>query len=409
MKVLIMCDLFPPAFGPRMGYLCKYLVEMGWEPVVLTEATEDKTFAFLAGHCPVTRVNFYPARSVWLRKVQWLFTFLTGGKERRMFREAERMTRREAFDVLLCSTYRTFPLRSAARIARKHHLPWIADLRDMVEQYPGSEFIPRPLPAWGGFGQWLIARFKSHSIAIRNRALSEATCITTISPWHVALLKKDFREVRLVYNGFDPDTFFPTNKITRHFIITYTGRLLSLAMGDPSLLLEALSRLAKAGQLQPEQCRVRWYVNDASRQVIGKEATKWGVSPFMDFKEYVPAARVPEVLNDSSVLLVLTNSSAGKGPKGIMPTKFFEALAVRKPILCVRSDEGVLEQALQETHAGLAARKVEEVCTFLLKYLNEWQREGCTHSDADEEKIKVYSRREQAKEFIRIFEQAIGK
>ena len=54
-KVLIICDLFPPAFGPRMGYLCKYLKGLGWQPVVLTEAIKDNTFTFLANECKVQK------------------------------------------------------------------------------------------------------------------------------------------------------------------------------------------------------------------------------------------------------------------------------------------------------------------------------------------------------------------
>ena len=47
MKILILCDMFPPAFGPRMGYLCKYMRRAGWEPVVVTEQIDDSTFSFL--------------------------------------------------------------------------------------------------------------------------------------------------------------------------------------------------------------------------------------------------------------------------------------------------------------------------------------------------------------------------
>ena len=45
--VLILCDLFPPAFGPRMGYLCKYIQRYGWEPVVVTENMPACNFRFL--------------------------------------------------------------------------------------------------------------------------------------------------------------------------------------------------------------------------------------------------------------------------------------------------------------------------------------------------------------------------
>ena len=70
-KVLIICDLFPPAFGPRMGYLCKYLRNYGWEPVILTEMVEENTFTFLASQCEAEYINYYTAKSPftgsWLR------------------------------------------------------------------------------------------------------------------------------------------------------------------------------------------------------------------------------------------------------------------------------------------------------------------------------------------------------
>lgn len=128
-KVLIICDLFPPAFGPRMGYLCKYLPAYGWEPAVLVEAVDDgHAFAFLKGSVPVTSVNFYTAKGKYARKLQWLFTFLLdsffGYKDRRIYKEAKRLLREQSFDVILCSTFRTFPLTAAQWTARKHNIPF---------------------------------------------------------------------------------------------------------------------------------------------------------------------------------------------------------------------------------------------------------------------------------------------
>ncbi|MDL2208193.1 hypothetical protein LJB97_01065, partial [Parabacteroides sp. OttesenSCG-928-O15] len=76
-RVLIICDLFPPAFGPRMGYLCKYVRSEGWEPVVLTEAVDDEqAFSFLSGQVETHRVSYYTASTPGGRRRQWLFTFL---------------------------------------------------------------------------------------------------------------------------------------------------------------------------------------------------------------------------------------------------------------------------------------------------------------------------------------------
>lgn len=98
------------------------------------------------------------------------------------------------------------------------------------------------------------------------------------------------------------------------------------------------------GVVNPDFCRVRWYVDGDSWNMITAEADKYGVSDYMEMKGFVPASEIPRLLNSSSVLLILTNKSTGNGPKGVMTTKLFESLAVGKPILCIRNDEGVLEK-----------------------------------------------------------------
>lgn len=407
-KVLIICDMFPPAFGPRMGYLCKFIRSLGWEPTVLTEKINEETFTFLAGTCPASYIDFYPAKGRLMRRLQWLTVFLLdllgGYKNDRVYKEAERLFQETSFDIVLCSTYRTFPLPAASRIAKKHRLPLVADLRDIIEQYTGNEFISHPLPSFLGLDTLIANAFKRKSLRQRNRVLRQADSVTTVSPWHVETLKAYNPNTLLIYNGFDPDLFYPRHTPTDRFIITYTGRLLSTAMRDPHLLLEALRRLQAEGLFTPEQCRVYWYVDPASRQTIEKEAVKADVLPFMEFKGYVPASEIPDVLNRSSILLLLTNKADSTGPKGVMTTKFFESLAVEKPILCVRSDEGCLEAALRESEAGIAARTTEEVCEFLTARYREWQQQGYTVSSCRKEVLRQYSRKEQARQFASLFD-----
>ncbi|OAV67233.1 hypothetical protein Barb6XT_01568 [Bacteroidales bacterium Barb6XT] len=411
-KVLIICDLFPPAFAPRMGYLCKYLPAYGWEPAVLAETVDDEhAFAFLKGSVPVTSVNFYTARGKYARKLQWLLTFLLdsffGYKDRCIYKEAKRLLREQSFDVILCSTFRTFPLTAARRTARKHKIPLVVDLRDIIEQYAGNEYIAHPIPLAGSAGKALAALFKRKSLRDRNRVLRQADYVTTVSPWHVKTLKQFNPRVKLIYNGYDPELFYPEQLPTAQFIITYTGRLLSTAMRNPELLFKALHNLHEEGVLSPADCQVHWYVDDVSQKAIRWEAEREQVLPFMCFKGYVPAAQIPHILNNSSVLLLLTNQSSGDGPKGVMTTKFFEALAVEKPILCVRSDESHLAAAIKETRAGLAAVTVKEVCDFLKHRYSEWKAKGYTAVAVDKEALRRYSRKEQAGQFAAILDKCV--
>jgi len=412
-KVLILCDLFPPAFGPRMGYLCKYIRSYGWEPTVVTETVEDEhAFNFLSNLCRVEYVNFYTAKKDKIRKRQWIFTmlrdFLFGYKDKRMYKAALNICKEESFDLVLCSSFNTFPLSAARKTAKKLKVPLVVDLRDIAEQYSGEEYLSNTISTMGKVGHLATTLFIKKRLRIRNNVLKKAQCITTISPWHVKTLNQYNRNVELIYNGYDPELFYPETIPTRHFIITYTGRLISTALRDPALFLEALSILIKERVIYPPDCQVHWYVDEASWKIIMGEAEKYNVLSYMNFKGYVSGAKIPHILNSSSILLLLTNRSTTNGPKGAMTTKFFESLAVEKPILCVRSDESYLAEAIEESHAGLAATHVEEVCEFLKQYYKEWKENGHTHSSIDKDVLHRYSRKEQAGQFTSIFNKLIS-
>ena len=223
-KVLIICDLFPPAFGPRMGYLCKYLRNYGWEPVVLTEMVEDKTFAFLTKKSEVTYINYYTAKNSFIRKLQWAGTLLLdlffGYKDARMYREARKLIKKNKFDLVLCSSFRTFPLPAAQRIAHAYKLPLVVDLRDIIEQFTGEEFMSHRLPTIFGLNKLYVSIFKWKNLRERNQVLKAADYVTTVSPWHVDTLKQYNSQVTLIYNGFDPELFYPEQRKTDKFIMT---------------------------------------------------------------------------------------------------------------------------------------------------------------------------------------------
>lgn len=408
-RLLILCDMFPPAFAPRMGYLCKYLKRAGWEVHVVSEQIEDHTFAFLEGYADsVHYVSFYSAGHPLLYKLQWvmvmLLDWLCHYKDRKMYKVAAKVLHQQDCQAILGCTYRTFPLPAAARLAQESGLPFIADLRDIVEQYAAEEFIAHPLP----LPRWLKcpihAGFRRRLLCDRNRALACATAVSTVSPWHVQILKAYNPHTHLIYNGYDPELFYPKTVGINQFTITYTGRVHSVALQDPTLLFEAIRSLNQQGMINKNDFRVVWYTDMRSRNLIEQEAGRMDVSAYMEFRPYVPASEIPQILNQSALLLLLTNRADEGGPHGILTTKFFEYMAVEKPILCVRSDGGCLAETIQQTHSGLAATEVEEVRQFLLYYYKEWQENGYTTSKADKSQLKQFSRQEQAHQFAQLIE-----
>jgi glycosyltransferase involved in cell wall biosynthesis len=405
--ILILCDIFPPAFGPRMGYLCKYIRQMGWKPVVVTEYADGEHFSFLTKDVEALYLRYYAKKGL-AGRIEWAVTFLCdalfGCKDRRMYREARKLMAGRRFDLILCSTYRTFPLSAAWRLARRTGLPLVADLRDIIEQYAGNEFIDHSLPEAFGIGRLIASVFRRRSLKTRNRILRDAACVATVSPWHVSVLKTYNANTRLIYNGYDPELFLPSGTRAGTFSITYTGRLISLAMRDPGLLFQAVRRLAAENVITPGTFRVRWYVDGKSKALIARAAEEYaGIAAFMEYHGYVPATEVPALLNGSSVLLVLANRSGADGPNGVMTTKFFEYLAVGKPILCVRGDGGCLEEVISRTRSGLSAHSADEAYGFIREHYLRW-RDGKPCDDSpDWNEVRKFSRVEQARQFVEIF------
>ena len=113
---------------------------------------------------------------------------------------------------------------------------------------------------------------------------------------------------------------------------------------------------------------------DPLRQLIAK----YGLTDICHVDGYIPKSDLLPLMHRSSVLLVLTCKSTPDGAHGIMGTKFYEAMGVEKPVLCIRSDEECLAQVIEQTHAGLAGKEVQEVADFLLDKYHEWQQNGFT-------------------------------
>ena len=177
-------------------------------------------------------------------------------------------------------------------------------------------------------------------------------------------------------------------------------------MQDPTLFFEAMSQLHKELKINNDVV-CNFYVNETTKNRLISLAQQYGVEDYMRYISYVSPENIPDVLHQSSIILVLSNKTTENGPFGIMTTKFFEALGVEKPILCVRSDESCLADAIRETNAGLAATDVEEVKAFILEKYEEWKRNGYTRQQVNVEKKQLFSRQFQAKQFVQIFEKCL--
>lgn len=315
LRILLVCDVFPPVFAPRMGYLTHYLQSFGHEVTVLTEKVKrDAIFDFLRQDVEVYDFEF-----------PGFFKAHFGPKKKtRIFYQAgKKLCTERPFDLILSSAYRTFPLPVAERLSRHFNLPWVADHRDIIEQYPNTDFIARKVPHLGGIGLWIGRLYGLLQIQKRNRLLRSSDLITTVSDWHTALLGMAIGRksaMRLVPNGYDPVLYTFSKEIVPTFDIVYTGRVFGLDRTDPSLLFQAVE---KGRQQQAEwalDTRLVFFGEESSRHIITQmvaqttpsllNATSSNGTPTLVLNPSIPSDQIPKILNQSSVILILTTGSS---------------------------------------------------------------------------------------------------
>jgi hypothetical protein len=410
-KVLIITEAFPPAFNPRMGYLVKFLPEFSWDTDIITHnSSRDNNFKHLVGNKRIVKVdlrhNHNETPRGFIQKLWRLLNLKRHFKSnKKPFIEGIELNfRKEDYSIILVSvSYDLFVLDAGWSISKKWDIPLMVDIRDILEQKPSHKSHVHGIKSL--LINYITKSFESDIIKLRNKILKNAKTVTTVSPYHVEKLSDFNSSVNLIYNGYDPDMFNPDYiEKTRTFYIIYTGLIFKEDEQDPSILFEAVSHLAQNKIINSERFRIQFYTPINFRSTVLNNRFFPGVKNYIDFFDYVDYNKIPSLLQRASIALVLTNFSGLKGPKGVLTTKFFDYLGAERPVLCVRNDEGILEQIIKKANIGISARTVNEVYNFILEKLNEWESNGYTTVKVNTEFKKLFSRKMQAKQFVDLFE-----
>ena len=393
---MVVADAFgKPSYAPRLRSICEHLVQQGWSVELYTEQFVPLSFAH---DYPIFECRLYRNLS-WDWAIKAIWSMLTDWKNRAFSRWLLAETKNKHYDLVFCTTFSTFPLRAALEVAQAKHIPLHIDLRDIDEQAPNSQYQAHR--------QWWARPFRklyrNINIRRRNKIVRQAQSVTTVSPWHVNYIKMTLNPcTSLIYNGYDKRLFVPQDVPSTTFRILYTGRIYESELQDPTLFIQAISTLTPMAHFS-----IDWYTDEKGQGVIRHLASRYGCEALMLFHNYVSTKEIPELLHQCSIALVLSHKAGKDGPHGIMTTKFFEALGVEKPVLCVPSDEECLADVIRQTNAGIAASTIEEVQAFILDKYAEWKKNGFIRQAVNQEQKLLFSRQYQAKQFEQLFLKAI--
>ena len=379
-----------------MGYSCQLVCEV-LDSSVLPDKVPVIPFRYLVSEKGlITRcVNTI------LRLCDKLFQW----KERRLERMLQRTVAWQEVDVIIASAY-LFPLRTVHRIAQRHRIPLILDLRDIVEQWDSLHYLH--FPQNNPLARAIASRYIRRTTAERNKALAAAQAVVSVSPWHVRTLQTYNPSTHLIYNGFDEKQFFFQAQKSDRFCITYIGKIYDLSLRNPELLFAALHALVQEEKLPLEELALPFYVEPNMGPILMEMAQRYQLVPALEIRPFISPTQVNAVLAQSAIVLILNNPSSTAYPiHGVLTTKVYEAIGAEKPLLCIPADHDCLEELVKQTRTGLSSDDIDAIKAFILDKYAEWKKNGYTRQKVEPEVKQRFTRQYQAKQFEQLILKAI--
>jgi hypothetical protein len=279
----------------------------------------------------------------------------------------------------------------ASAAARRLGVPWVADYRDPWSQRS----------AWRR--SWPLAGVE---VKLEQRTLARAAHVVTVSaPIAAGLRHLLGKPVTVVPNGFDPAdrggrVVDPLPIAPDRFTLVHTGTL-THASRDPGVVLAALDALVARGEIGADRLEV-WFVG-RHLDVARRAAARWpAIAPSVRYAAPVPRAAALDAQRRATVLLALGSPDAAGD--GDVPTKVFEYLDARRPVLGIASRASALAALLAETGGGRVAASASEAEAALLDWVRTWRRDGGLAAASDLAAIARYERRRLTGEFARVLD-----
>jgi glycosyltransferase involved in cell wall biosynthesis len=292
-------------------------------------------------------------------------------------------------DVILASGGPWTSLVVAARLARRHRIPWVAELRDLWSENP----------------MWITAEWRRGvDRRIEQKVLGTAGALITVSEPLAEALRRTYRApVTVVLNGYDaehtPDAP-PGGTPGVPLRIVYTGNL--FPGRDLSPLLRAMLLLGED-------------IRDVRIEIVGNRdttlqahyerlAAEIGLGDALRWLPAVSHREAMQVQRAADVLLLLTANDPAE--RGVYTGKIFEYVGARRPILLIGLQDGVAADLVRENALGAAVLTPEDIARQLRGWLAE-KRRGAGIPDVSAATTEQFTREAQTRVVERVLEDVV--
>jgi len=350
-RILFFTHYFPPevnAPANRTHEHCREWVAAGHDVHVITCVPSHPVGKPFAGY----RGGWYSHERLDGIHVHRVWTYLAAnrGIARRTFNflsfvpsAVARAFRLGQFDVVIGTSPQFFCAVATWVYATLRRVPWIFELRDLW---------PESIPAVGAMRKsWVLTALEKLELRMYRDAAA-VVCVTRSFMRNLSNRGIDPAKLRFIPNGIVP-SFWSTADgarvraqagVTEHDVVaSYVGTI-GMAHGlgtilDAAAILHATTPGVKF-----------WIVGDgAELERLKSDTTQRGLTN-VRFTGLMPREEIPSILAGSDISLVTLRPSDVF--KTVLPSKMFESMAARRPI--VLAVEGEARETLQRADAGVA-------------------------------------------------------
>ena len=348
-KLLILTYYFPPlGLGgtQRVTKFVKYLPQFGWRPTVVTVqpiaywALDESLLQDVENAEIIRTESIDPQRLLarWGRTTirpavgesrsglvavinQRLLPFVLTPDSKILWRPfalraVSRLLKSEHFDALLTTSPPHSVHLIGRKIAKKHHLPWLADFRD---NWAGSHIVHEPT-------RWHYRR----NLRFQRRVVRTADALTCISEAtrHTLAERQDDKKIHLIANGFDAEDFVASEETHDDIRLCYSGTINRFA--DPIPFLDALVLLKKNDAALYKELRVDFVGLDT----IGGFVEEVGRRELecVNVHGHKTHAESVRYLQKATALLLIARA---RPEDTFIPGKTFEYFGAQKPIFAI--------------------------------------------------------------------------
>ena len=395
LNVLLVCPVFPPqgqVGALRSAMFAKYLLEYEWKPIILTrwyphdDVNNREVFKGITGLPTEQDIVKYELASghecidhtTLLDKIK-RFMMPEYGQSWNLIEGMVDVFMASKHSASINAIYATSPdfaqITVGMILGAKLNIPVIVDFRDIPEQDHRQGFEQHLYHL-----RYLLRRYLSTKRAFCALAVSE--------PQKEILEKRLAIPVHCIPNGYDGEMFYSSNgQKSSVFRINYVGRVINQWLRNPAVFLEAIDIIINDTEINSKEIEIRFV--GADREVLTPILSAYACKDYIKVEPAVAYGDVADLIRSSCINLVLTS----EGRSGVMTTKFYEYLAVRRPIICVPDDKGGLSSIIKKLNCGLASSNSAQVADYIKRLYLQWKNANGLLPVVQSVGVEEYSRK----------------